>query len=446
MKAIMKQKNNPLTLKSLIKNEDLYFFIIFFIGIAFRVMYSILTKCTQRQHDFFDKNGHYDYIKIIANTFSLPTTNGWQFYHPPLSHGIMAVFYNFLRLFTQDDKLIAEFLQIIPLVYSVILMYVFYKILKEFNLPKKYSLIALLIFAVHPSNIILSGSMNNDMLTYLLFGVALLYSIKWYKKPSYLNIIILALAIALAGLSKFSGLTVAPITAILFLAAFIKNKEMRLTLIKQFCLFAIICLPLGLSHTFRQYSLFDQPMGYVPNLGKTHSQYIDKNIFLRLFQTGKNDFKSLFWQGKGQDVNLPIIAIKSSVFGEYRYWGTPLGKKATDFHAAGLLYSSVALMFSSLFLGVWNIIKSRQKSILKFVLWLVFVVQTVLYVYFNSKYPYSCTSDFRYLLPILLCVPFFFAGGLQFIKNRIIKIAFLIIPAVFTYFSIAFYLLALNVK
>ena len=71
--------------------------VLMIIGLIMRLGYVLYTPATYRQHDTFSKNfdGHEAYAWTIFSTGKLPTTNKYQFYHPPLNALLQAGFMKF---------------------------------------------------------------------------------------------------------------------------------------------------------------------------------------------------------------------------------------------------------------------------------------------------------------------------------------------------------------
>ena len=63
-------------------------------GYVIRLAYMLYTPVSVRQHDTYNRalTGHEAYAWIIYTTGKLPTTNDYQFYHPPLNAFVQAVF------------------------------------------------------------------------------------------------------------------------------------------------------------------------------------------------------------------------------------------------------------------------------------------------------------------------------------------------------------------
>ena len=76
--------------------------LLFAIGGIVRICYMLYTPIVTRQHDTYNsgRTGHEAYAWTIFSTGKLPTTNSYQFYHPPLNATIQACFMKFMEFFT----------------------------------------------------------------------------------------------------------------------------------------------------------------------------------------------------------------------------------------------------------------------------------------------------------------------------------------------------------
>ncbi len=426
-------------------------FLVIILAVVLRMFYGVLTGPYQRQHDWTGKSGHYEYVKIIANEGHLPSTNEWQFCHPPLNHLVLAGGYSVLsdiitdKDLNPDDAKISDILQVVPFVYSVLLLYIALLVLKELSVTGVYRLIAFSVFAFHPTNIILSASLNNDMLTYLLYGVSFLFTIRWYKNPTFFNIIGIALGISLSMLSKFSGVLIAPITAVCFLVILIKAIKERKgvgNLILQFAVFGIVCIPLGLSYTLRNYLLFGQELGYVAYMGDDNWQYIDLPFIQRLFGYYAPDFESPFSDAYRH--NLLSTAFKTSLFGE---WGAAFGSFSTRFgEFFPTVLGRIVTFFGAIFTAAASFLSARfafgkTDKMLKFIVLGNFVLTFGFFLYFNANYPFGCTADFRYLTPLLFSLVCIVPLGLKEIKSKTLKAWLSAVSVLFVFSSSIFYLL-----
>ncbi|WP_294378395.1 hypothetical protein [uncultured Clostridium sp.] len=138
------------------------------IGIILRIIYITYTPITKRQHDMEKGSGHLAYIETIYKTGKLPENNEWQFYQQPLHHVISAGWIKIAEIFGASLEVAEEGIQILTAIYSCVIIVISYFILKELGINDKLKLLVMTIIAVHPTFIILSGSINNDILTIML--------------------------------------------------------------------------------------------------------------------------------------------------------------------------------------------------------------------------------------------------------------------------------------
>jgi 4-amino-4-deoxy-L-arabinose transferase-like glycosyltransferase len=113
---------------------------------------------------------------------------------------------------------------------------------------------------VHPTFLILSGSINNDCLVVMLMTATTYYLIKWNEEPSTKNIIVLALTTGLSVMTKSNGALMAIPIIYIFLKKWIqkmkKEKKWNWNYIKQFIIFGKISLPIGVWFQTYQYLHF----------------------------------------------------------------------------------------------------------------------------------------------------------------------------------------------
>ena len=410
---------------------DFVFLIVAF-GLAVRLCYVISTGYMSRQHDVGGTNGHLDYIKYLYNEKHLPdfdVSKKWQFYHPPLWHTVCALWLKLCDLLGFAGDGVYESLQCLSLYCSGAIMLISHKLFKLFKLEKTPIYIALGIVAFHPTFIMLSGSINNDVSSLTLALAAVVFAIEWYRKPKIKTIIPIALAIGFSMGFKLSGALVAIGVAMLFAVKFFsKETEKKLPVFGQFCVFGVICVPLALWWEIRNFILYKVPITYVPGL-KTYesfeatpqySQFIGwRSVGERLF-----DISSVWENGvyparateslidkygfEYFEHNIPVAAAKSSVFGEY-YIGKD--EKLGSILAVILFYSAVIIALLSLAGGIYTLYKSVKGNgsykafkdaegydPMELISTVVYsVVMLFSYVNFCFGYPHYCTMDFRYI-------------------------------------------------
>ena len=385
--------------------------LVIIIGIVVRVIYVSYTNYDVRQHDIEPGVGHIAYIMHIYETGSLPESNRWQFYHPPLHHFLSAVWLKTCSLSFFDSTQIMECLQVLPLIYTILIIYVTRKILKEINLEEKYQLLVMMIISLHPSLILLSGSINNDCLTLLLMVCVIWYMLKWRKKilnyfdkdnikenknsfkELIITTIVFAVFMGLCVMTKLNGAIIAIPVAIFFIWYFFgyfTNKEKIKRYILILGIFGLISLSLGLWYPIRNCIKFGQELTYVPTPGAASKCEV-YSLAERFLPISKKELIDDVFCDTGADCNIPAFVIKSSLFGEYSYYNVRI--------ATFIKYINMIMILFVIISTVRNLIHLKKKDMRfeRIFILLVHLISVISFIYFNIKMPYGCTMDFRYI-------------------------------------------------
>ncbi len=383
-------------------------FAIMIIGIILRINYISYTTIDERQHDLEKDVGHLAYIETIYNTGKLPEHNEWQFYQQPLHHIIAAGWLKINEKIGVDLQSAEEGIQILTAIYSGAIIVISYFILKELNIGDKLKLLIITIISVHPTFIILSGSINNDILMIMLTFFGVLYLIKWYKNSSMKNTIILAITTGLIALTKISGTIIAiPILYIFIDKLFMdyfkeKDKKVIKRYILKFLVFGVIALGLGLSYSIRNWLLFNQSIFYVPKAGQ--AVYCGDRSWLDRFTLFSKEWLNVF-SYPVDDCNIWAYLIKSSLFGEYHL-------ENINLISIFMLILNVVIIIVSLICLVKLVFTKGKSTEIKMII-LFYCTEILMFLYSNIKMPYACTMDFRYIVPTILFGMIFIAEGIK---------------------------------
>ena len=396
------------------------FYLIYFVGVIIRTIYIINTDIYTRQHDVgtLDNCGHLSYIYTIFSTYRLPQTNLWQFYHPPFWHLLGSIWLIINNIMGANIDTSMEGLQILSLLLSSFSILVVNILCDKLKLNDKYKFISLAFMAFHPTMIILSGSINNDMLMIFLEMVIIILLIEWYKNASIKNTIILAIVTGLCVMTKMNGAVMAVPILYVFIKKYLETYGKKIKgqwqkikeYVKKILLFGIISLPIGLWFPIRNMIKFK---GYDIVLDSGDFLYVgDISLFKRLFTI---NFHELFnFVDLYHDYNLPAYLIKSSLFGEYVFEN--IGPLRVILIALVIFITIISLYFMIRYL-----IKDRKNIILN-ILIIVFISTMISMYVFNYLYPNVCTMDFRYIVITLVPTIIFITYSLAKMKNKIIKI------------------------
>lgn len=411
------------------------------VGYAIRVGYMLYTPAATRQHDTYSKNfnGHEAYAWTLFQTGKLPTTNDYQFYHPPLNAMVQALFMrvvdgltasaseDFFTLFAYGKPdyvdvqryFLYSTCQILAVFYSFVTSVTLLKIVRLFGFTEKTNLLLSVFLVLFPRHIQFAGMLNNDSISYMTATLALYYALKWWKgRKSFAYILLCGLAVGLGMMAKLSSATVCLPIAGIFIYEFIrtllkKNGALKLwQMVLQYGTFLCICAPIGLWFQVYAGIRFDQPLGFVfSNLNKKlytghHSLWGRFGITFDLSEY----FGSLYCRPFSANYNLFNYALRSSIFGEFVY------SQGDSWGAVAVLFAYMGVAFLIIG-GIWSVIlwwKSRKDETsvfrtkppvshqdLLFTLLLI-ASQVLSEIYFYAKMPYGCTMDFRYIMPLIL--------------------------------------------
>ena len=422
-------------------------FFVLLTGFALNFSYISYTPYYIRQHDarnFYhpEFGGHFGYIGYIFKNNHLPVGSPkdfWCFFNPPLFYVISAIFIKIQNNFGIELDYCIENLQILSLTYTLIFDIYVYKILKQLKIEK--SLPILLLFVVlSPALVIMSGSLNNDILSITLSTMALFYSIKWFNTDKLLDLIKVALCISLAIATKVSSALIAIVIAILFLIRFIKNRKEFKKYLIHFSIFALIALPIGLWFPIKNWILYDIPPTYVQSVDSDSPSNISKfSTFDRFFKVSSKESITninIEMSGKNIDYNLFITTLKTFILDEHiDYKEFPV----LDFAIHAVFYISIVI--SILFLiNVIYLIVNYKKTNNHWILLLLFllILEAVSYINFCFDFPMVFTMNFRYIVPTLIS----FTGllGIASNNNKLLYYLNTITLSLFSIFSILMFM------
>lgn len=410
------------------------------LGIAIRFVYALYTGSGDRQHDvgaWGGTAGHLGYIeywnthsfrlpdKSFLPDFDLTSYTYWQYYHPPFHHWLMAGLLSILSALGVPHSTAAEATQILPMLYSSLTMIVSYRIFRLVKLKGMPLIAAMAIMCFHPTFILFGGSFNNDMLLMLMVMSSIMWGLRWYRDPRVGNIVPLALCIGLGMMTKLSGWMVAPAVAMFFLIVLIKNIRKPLRYIGQYALFAVICAPLGLWWQVRNLILFKLPLTYVPMLDKSMSMYSgNMSLAQRLLSFGNGQLSYVYGSikliGAPFDEYNPTIGLfKTAMFDEGTNSISSLHYPQISVTGPILFWLSVILFTVSFVCFIVMMIKknSAVNGAERAYFALIFATHLISYYMFAIAYPFSCTFNIRYCMPLIPLCAMGLALALQRLKE-----------------------------
>ncbi|MBP5154253.1 MAG: glycosyltransferase family 39 protein [Lachnospiraceae bacterium] len=399
-------------------NEEVLLSALVLAGILLRFLYVLYTDSTERQHDpgAFTQTagiGHIGYIEYwYQNGLTLPdfdVRTMWQYYHPPLHYWLSALALRGLTLIGVPYQTAGEAIQILPMLWSSLTVIVCLRLFRALGLRGGPMLAAAAIVCFHPTFILFGGSYNNDMLLMLLVMTSFLQALRWYRDPTWKNILILAVCVGGCVMSKLSGVMVAPAIALLFAAVLIRHIKKPLPYLGQFAVFGVISIPLGIWWQVRNLIAFGVPLTFIPSLDSNSSMYLgDMSVSQRLFDFGGEQLHYVydaygFLGAPYYEFNPTLGLIKTALFDE-------CNNSINDLHFPQIASTGPALFWVNLvlfalctvFFLLMLIRKSRSMDrVQQGALGLLFFVHLINYYIFCFTFPFTCTMNIRYAMPVI---------------------------------------------
>lgn len=439
-------------------NDEALIVMIFAMGFMLKLGYTLYTDLYTRQNDLgvFSEEEyntwHSGYILYVRNNLTIPDTDIrslGEFYHPPFYYYVSAVFLRITDIFLPKGTHNYEALQALSLLWSQYTVIMIYKVIKLVGIKKEDHVTAACLISAFPVFTLMAASVNNDILSILLFFTGFYFGLKWFKEGTYKNAVLSALAIGCGMMTKLSTGMIAFPLGFLFIVKLIKdladknNRKAGLKSFLQLCVFAVICAPLGLWFQIRNYIKYGVPLTYVlrsTNVYQDISRFTPVQRLFGFYGFPIEDYYINLGSDGEQDYNIFISQVKMALFGEENY------RDDFTMSMAGyaLLIVFLVLIAISVIGLIYTLITIRKRKCFweDMAMTVLAVTQTVSVISFSLSYPHICSMNFRYSTPFLLCGAVFLtrAGDIKIpgtrdgLSRKIIKIlsaAFLVLAILF---------------
>lgn len=337
-----------------------------------------------------DVEGHLAYVQHIADNHSIPADDEcWSCYHPPVYYVSAVAPFLLSRwmgyLSSSGMQAYSLLLSILVLLWGMFLLQGIVSVA-----PLQ---IAAILWTVWPTLLLVAPRIGNDQLFYALHVLCLLSGANYVKCGKGKFLVVSVVAAGLAAWTKSTGLVSVGLAVLFALLGFVKPHQWHVPAKSEVA--SWIMLLLVLSGIVLEKVLGDGDLvanAHSLNSGlKVKSEarnflYFDMKTFLTEPYT--NGWSDQF--GREYFFN---FAFKSALFGEFELLKNALGK-------------TLASLMSLSFLGLLVIaICGWWKNRLTGVHWILLAQGVAFFValaYLRYRYPYACSNDFRYILPVLL--------------------------------------------
>ncbi|MCL2206888.1 MAG: glycosyltransferase family 39 protein [Fibromonadales bacterium] len=383
---------------------------IILLGIAVRLVLYTYTGPTQHS---YDTGGHLEYVKIIAEENRIPASDeSWSAYHPPSYYIASAAIKKIVDLY--DPSITNRILQQFSLLLSFgsIIFGVALIIRLLGNCSPAY--LAALVSVLWPGFVLAAPRIGNDSLFYFGALFCMFFAQKYWQIHRSSDMILASIGAAIALSAKSTGLIILVIWTIIYIFGslrFFRIHSLRILLISAF----IIVLSLGLSNYRTVIDIYKgKNTGLVGNIRSLNTSMQVKNEIGNYLYFDLKDYLlepyASTWVDKGGRQYFWTFALKSSLFGEFRLWNSPLGHTLATMLNFLLLFIFIP--------AIWGLIHFKFKEFPP-LLFIAFLFLALAYLRIN--YPYACSNDFRYIMPVLFPLVYFAVRGTQMLQNSRLK-------------------------
>ena len=376
-------------------NIDRRLLIIFLFGVILRFAYTQETAYNDRSHDV---EGHLKYIEFVAMDHHIPDASEcFTCYHPPVYYVFSAGFWKLSYWLKMDTpRTIMWFDFFVSLITLALGLACFREFL--WGGPRY---IAALLWSFWPGLVLASPRIGNDVLFYAMHILVLWGCIRYTKTNNGKFILSSVIAASIAYWVKSTAAVSFGVILVTILVNAIPKIKKGLSRIEWSSI--IIFALMG---AFILYRIIN--VGVVGNVDEPDVDSVvyvanspGKYLFFDVRSFLVNPYTSPTWDKLGRTFFWNYLA-KTSLFGEFHLLTTVAGQWLASLISASFL---VLLGF-----GI------RGLTLMKLTKVNVILVAQALFFFASSialclKIPYSCSNDFRYIIPVLLsCIPWVAIG------------------------------------
>ena len=223
-------------------------------------------------------------------------------------------------------------------------------------------------------------------------------------------------------MAKLSVVMVAPAMACVFIYKMIKKRKYVVFYIKQYLVFGMISIPLGIWFPVKNFILYKVPLNYVPVIGWEQGQYMG-NLYTvpqRLFEVTWMQLKSLQLPiTRGTEdfaYNIGVLFTKYCAFGETRYFPTT---QWSQFIGTLMYIMILILVVLVIALSIVWLKRTNIGKVSKFLLLGSSGMALLSYVKFCFDYPSICTTSVRYVMISVVLFVCMMAAGIGEMKKPV---------------------------
>ncbi len=353
-------------------------------------------------------DGHLGYIAYLVEYGRLPSENplleGYSvFYNPPFYHLLQAGFMRLNLLIGIGQEVALENLQVLTMLCAAACPLVAVDLMRFAGVGERGVRTGAIVMVSQPLLWILGATLNNDILCILLILLCILFTVRWERSRRMRDIVGIALSLGLAMATKLSSALLIPCIALVFVVAFFRDLTRWKRYIGQFGVFLALSVPEAVAWPLYHLVAYQVPLNYI----RLPSETINVSSWTLSQRFGIPDWyaiRSLFYTGvRKTDHNVWMQTLKTGLYDERVLFeeGTAMWYLS---YLLLVLFALLLLLSLALFIRMLWKRRAGLSPLSKGFLAAYGALLIGNYLKFCVDYPYICTFNFRYILPILaLC-------------------------------------------
>lgn len=384
-------------------------------------VYWSVTPWNVRGYDLYGNGNHLDYVRYVADHLALPLPNaGWSYFHPPLYYVAGAAVWRWAEaLGIRATAALQGMSMALWLVFLAASAGSLRLCLRRS--PNTLTL-ATGALALWPSGITDSVRVGNDVALYATAALATWMLLRWWRSGRRRHLFGAAAMVALSLLAKSNAIVLAAaLGALLGLRLLLRPRRRREGLWRDAALAAAIVgcgtlLSLG-------NSLYHHWTGQLDHWLVANADGLSPalRVPLRLEDFLPWDLQRFLvtpwldpYDVGGQSANFWNYLLRSALTGEYHFSGAT--QRLVALAWGGLLLGLLLALAVPPRSGRWRPALWRDAP-----LWLLGLLWLASVLALRIMVPYTCSNDFRYILPVLL--PLVLAAARRSVVSRALLLA-----------------------
>lgn len=387
------------------------------LSFLFQFYYALITPWWVRTHDVErpSETGHLGYILYVANNRTFPPPLEGSEYHQPQLYYILAAFWHRLFTFVTPGENFKH-LQLLSVLFFSLFLIVAAQILKRMIKSRTYYYLAFFILAFWPSGIIDSARIGNDVLSYLLLALALLFAIRYWQENQSQDLLLFSFATFLSLMTKSTALVLLPIFALMIAKNLAQSRLTKTILLPGGIILFGIALSLLpkylLSRGSELYWLVPPSTNTITWTDTLVGNEIGNYTYFDLKTFLTVPYSDAFFDYAGRQWFWNQF-IKTALMSEHPFWDY----ESPTLNAVAGLISAVGL-FIAFSIGLRVLFVSSQELRRNLLIYASLFFGVAAVIYFRAKFPCVCNVNFRYIFPLL---PFFIFVLIEFLQSPWLK-------------------------